>query len=51
MQITPPNPGKVAVALYEVVCRAAETDESPIAQEAKERYREIIAKIKRMEEE
>ena len=43
--ITPPNPGKVAVALYDILCRAAEVDGSPIARAAKEEYREVIDQI------
>ena len=50
-QITPPDPGKVAVALYDILCRAAATDESPIAQEAMVEYREVIEQIKKQLEE
>ncbi len=49
--ITPPNPGKVAIALYDILCRAADADGSRIAREAKEEYGEVIDQIKAQLEE
>ena len=45
MQITPPDPGKVAAALYDVLCRAAEVDRSSLAQQAKDEYREVLRQL------
>jgi len=45
LQTAPPNPCKVAVDLYDVICRAADVDESPIAKAAKDEYREVIDAI------
>ena len=44
-QTTPPDLGKISLALWDAIRRAAEVDESPIALDTKEKYGEQMVKF------